>query len=44
MSLVPPVLVGVAAIMTGVFWVARRRDKNGKNNTTPPEKEGAVKK
>ncbi len=42
MSLVPPVLVGVAAIMTGVYWLAKRRETNGKK--TAGKKEGAVKK
>jgi formate dehydrogenase iron-sulfur subunit len=26
MSLVPPVLVGVAALMTGIYWVSKRRE------------------
>lgn len=43
MSFVPPVLVGVAAIMTGIYWVAKRRDNNGKKAAGNKE-EGAVKK
>ncbi len=43
MSFVPPVLVGVAAIMTGIYWVAKRRDNNG-NKAAGNKKEGAVKK
>lgn len=44
MSLVPPVLVGVAAAMTGFYWVAKRRDKNGGKHAHDHETEGVAKK
>ena len=31
MSFVPPVLVGVAALMTGIYWLSRRREKVGQS-------------
>ena len=43
MSFVPPVLVGVAAIMTGIYWIAKRRENNVKKSGEN-KKEGAAKK
>lgn len=42
MGLVPPVLIGVAAVMTGIYWVSKRRDAN--NHKKTHKQEGAVKK
>jgi len=44
MSMVPPVLLGMAALMTGFYWVSKRRDQNGGKKNKKPEKQGAVKK
>jgi len=41
MGFVPPVLVGMAALMTGIYWVTKRRSQNAKGGKA---QEGAVKK
>ena len=43
MGAVPPVLVGVAAAMAGIYWLVQRRQKISQK-TSDEEKEGAVKK
>lgn len=43
MSLVPPVLVGVAAVMAGFYWVISRRKRFIANNAEAKEKGGVAK-
>lgn len=38
MSAVPPALVGVAALMTGVYWITKRRQKNHSKSGSQEEK------
>ena len=43
MGAVPPVLIGVAAVMSGVYWLAKRRDKISKEESGEKEKEEVTK-
>src|SRR4030042_1308113 len=38
MGAVPPVLLGVAAVMTGIYWLIKRRDRNHKEKETDKKK------
>lgn len=40
MSAVPPVLVGVAATMAGIYWLVQRRDKMSQTEVSDEEKQG----
>ena len=42
MGAVPPVLLGVAAAMSGIYWLIQRRQKVGQGKAGEDEKEGAV--
>lgn len=43
MGLVPPVLMGVAAIMTGVYWLTKRRQKLSQAKTSGKDEKGVTK-
>jgi len=43
MEFVPPVLVGVAAVMAGFYWVIKRRIRMGEDTTKIVEKEEVTK-
>jgi formate dehydrogenase iron-sulfur subunit len=43
MSAVPPVLLGVAAAMSGIYWLAKRRDRMNKEKTDEKEPEEVTK-
>ena len=39
MGAVPPVLLGVAAAMSGIYWLAKRRDRMGREMAGEKDKE-----
>jgi len=43
MGMVPPVLLGVAAIMTGIYWLTKRRQKNSQAGDSDKETTGVTK-
>jgi len=43
MGAVPPVLFGVAAVMSGIYWLAKRRDKMSQERADEKEKEEVAK-
>lgn len=43
MSAVLPVLIGVAAAMTGIYWVIKRRQKVNQTEGNSKDKEGVAK-
>ena len=43
MGAVPPVLLGVAAAMSGIYWLVKRRDRMSKGNNVENEKEEVTK-
>jgi len=43
MGAVPPVLFGVAAVMSGIYWLAKRRDKMSQERAGEKEKEEVAK-
>lgn len=44
MKMVPPVLVGMAALMAGVYWVSKRRDDNKSKKEKTKEKQEVTRK
>jgi formate dehydrogenase iron-sulfur subunit len=43
MGAVPPVLLGVAAVMSGIYWLAKRRDRMSQEKAGEKEKEEVTK-
>ena len=43
MGAVPPVLIGVAAVMSGIYWLVKRRDKMSQGKDGEKEKEEVTK-
>jgi len=44
MSAVPPVLIGVATAMAGLYWLIRRRDRMSQTQAADEEKNPLTKK
>jgi len=43
MGAVPPVLLGVAAVMTGIYWLTKRRQKISQAGDSDKEETGVTK-
>ena len=43
MGAVPPVLLGVAAVMTGIYWLTKRKQKVSQSDDSSKEKTGVTK-